>query len=85
MKNEFYISAVYKWAKDSSAINISESAIKAISGYIKKDFSNNKNGKLLFKDNNSLRMSIESDVKDYFKMVNEKLESVDAIEYIDNE
>jgi hypothetical protein len=85
MKNEFYISAVYKWSKDSSAINVSESDIKAISGCIKKDFSNNKNGKVLFKDNNSLRMSIESDVKDYFNMVYEKLESVDAIEYIDNE
>jgi hypothetical protein len=44
-----------------------------------------KNNKILFKDNNSLRMSIESDVKDYFNTFNESKDFIDEIEYKDNE
>jgi hypothetical protein len=36
-----------------------------------------KNEKVIFKDNNSLRMSIESDVKDYFNSREQSFNSID--------
>jgi hypothetical protein len=40
---------------------------------------------ITFKDNNSLRMSMESDVKEYFSAFNEIQESDDEINYKNNE
>ena len=37
--------------------------------------------KIVFKDNNSLRMSIESDVKDFYNKLNVQIETVDEINF----
>ena len=38
-------------------------------GYFISEYIIDKNEKVIFKDNNSLRMSIESDVKEYFNQI----------------
>lgn len=52
-----------------------------LQGYFISEYEIDNKGKLTFKDQNSLRMSIESDVKDYF---NEKEESFNSIDEIDD-
>jgi hypothetical protein len=37
--------------------------------------------KIVFKDNNSLRMSIESDVKDFYNKLNVQIETIDEINF----
>ena len=40
-----------------------------LQGYFISEYIIDKNEKVIFKDNNSLRMSIESDVKEYFNQI----------------
>jgi len=51
-----------------------------LQGYFISEYVIDEKGKMTFKDNNSLRMSIESDIKEYF---NAKEESFNAIDEID--
>ena len=51
-----------------------------LQGYFISEYTVNKNGEVTFKDNNSLRMSIESDVKEYFNSRNEYFDPIDEIE-----
>lgn len=49
-------------------------------GYFISEYSIDNKGVVVFKDNNSLRMSIESDIKTYFNSRNQKFEQVNEIE-----
>ncbi|WP_127142124.1 hypothetical protein [Flagellimonas marinaquae] len=48
-----------------------------LQGYFISEYILDKNKKVIFKDNNSLRMSIESDVKEYFNSIIQSFNSID--------
>lgn len=50
-----------------------------LQGYFISEYSVNAKRKVTFKDNNSLRMSIESDVKDYFNSIDNSFEKIDEV------
>lgn len=50
-----------------------------LQGYFVSEYNVDKKGKIIFNDNNSLRMSIESDVKEYFNTLNLTFNSIDEI------
>jgi len=52
-----------------------------LQGYFISEYTVNAKGEATFHDNNSLRMSIESDVKDYYKIVLPDGQRVDEINY----
>jgi hypothetical protein len=49
-----------------------------LQGYFISEYVNEK-GKIIFKDNNSLRMSIESDVKEYFNAREQIFNQIDEL------
>jgi hypothetical protein len=49
-----------------------------LQGYFISEYVNEK-GKIIFKDGNSLRMSIESDVKEYFNTREQTFNQIDEI------
>jgi hypothetical protein len=48
-----------------------------LKGYFILEYFLDKNEKLIFRDNNSLRMSIVSDIKDYFNLREQSFNSID--------
>ena len=53
-----------------------------LQGYFISEYTVDKQGKVTFKDQNSLRMSIESDVKDYFnKKKNDSFDQIDEYNF----
>ncbi len=58
--------SVYFIRKKSDSKKLPEGIPGDLQGYFISEYTIDKNDKVIFKDNNSLRMSIESDVKDYF-------------------
>jgi hypothetical protein len=50
-----------------------------LQGYFISEYAINKKGEITFKDSNSLRMSIESDVKEYFNARDQSFNSIDEI------
>ncbi len=50
-----------------------------LQGYFISGYKLDKQGKIIFKDSLSLRMSIESDVKEYFNAFDKQFESIDEI------
>lgn len=55
-----------------------------LQGYFISEYVLEKEEKVVFKDNNSLRMSIESDVKDYYNSIDQDFNPIDEIfEYDD--
>jgi hypothetical protein len=53
-----------------------------LQGYFISEYVIDKNGKVTFKDGNSLRMSIESDVKEYFNSMEQNFNPIDEIHEI---
>lgn len=58
--------SVYFIREKSDSKKLPEGIPGDLQGYFISEYTIDKNDKVIFKDNNSLRMSIESDVKDYF-------------------
>jgi hypothetical protein len=50
-----------------------------LQGYFISEYISEGDGKIVFKDNNSLRMSIESDIKEYFNTQNQIFNPIDEI------
>ncbi len=64
-KNNPYLS-VYFIREQSKENKLPNGIPSDLQGYFISEYTIDKNQKIVFKDNNSLRMSIESDVKEYF-------------------
>jgi hypothetical protein len=77
-KNNDFLS-IYFIREKSINKKLPEGIPSDLQGYFISEYILDKNGKVIFKDNNSLRMSIESDVKDYFNSREQSFNSIDEI------
>ena len=77
-RREFY--SVYFIRKKITDSPLPSGIPSDLHGYFISEYSIDNKGTVVFNDNNSLRMSIESDVKTYFNSRNQKFEQVNEIE-----
>jgi hypothetical protein len=71
--------SIYFIRQKKEHINLPEGVPSDLQGYFISEYTINNKGEVSFKDNNSLRMSIESDVKEYFNTLNQTFNQIDEI------
>lgn len=77
-KNNQFLS-IYFIRERSDSLKLPEGIPGDLQGYFISEYTLDKNGKVTFNDNNSLRMSIESDVKEYFNTRENVFNLIDEI------
>jgi hypothetical protein len=77
-KDNDYLS-IYFIREQNKNYKLPEGIPSDLQGYFISEYIIDKNEKVIFKDSNSLRMSIESDVKDYFNAREKSFNSIDEI------
>jgi len=77
-KNNAYLS-VYFIREQKDELKLPQGIPSDLQGYFISEYIVNAKGEVTFKDNGSLRMSIESDVKDYFNAMERTFNQIDEI------
>ena len=77
-KRNDFLSVYFIKEKDAN-IELPKGIPSDLHGYFISEYVVNKKGKVTFKDDNSLRMSIESDVKNYFNAREQFFNPIDEI------
>tara|TARA_R110002072_G_scaffold22666_2_gene79599 strand:- start:10464 stop:11009 length:546 start_codon:yes stop_codon:yes gene_type:complete len=77
-KNNNYFS-VYFIKEYNSNAQLPQGIPSDLQGYFISEYVLDSKGKIIFKDNNSLRMSIESDIKEYFNNFKQTFNSIDEV------
>ncbi len=77
-RQEFY--SVYFIRESKSKTPLPKGIPTDLHGYFISEYSIDEKNKVVFNDNNSLRMSIESDIKTYFNARNQTFDQIDEIE-----
>lgn len=77
-KNNPYLSVYF--IKEHNPIELLPQGIPSdLQGYFISEYVLEKTNKIVFKDNNSLRMSVESDIKEYFNTIDLAFNQIDEI------
>jgi hypothetical protein len=74
--------SVYFIKEANPNISLLQDIPSDLQGYFISEYVVDGKGKITFKDNNSLRMSIESDVKDYFNALGGQFNAIDELNEI---
>lgn len=77
-KNNPYLS-IYFIREKNEILKLPQGIPSDLQGYFISEYMVKPNGEVTFKDNNSLRMSIESDVKEYFNCMSQTFNQIDEI------
>ena len=77
-KENSYLS-IYFIRQKKEHINLPEGIPSDLQGYFISEYTINNKGEVSFNDSNSLRMSIESDVKEYFNTLKKTFNQIDEI------